>query len=79
MVKEVLHDFDRKMKSSLEHFRKELSRLRTGRANLGIFEDIKVDYYGVADAGQPDRPDRHSRPEPDHGRPLRSDPSGSDR
>lgn len=47
MVKDVLLDLDRKMKASLEHFRKELSRLRTGRANLGIFEDIKVDYYGV--------------------------------
>jgi ribosome recycling factor len=47
MVKDCLRDFDRKMKLSLDHFRKELSRLRTGRANLGIFEDIKVDYYGV--------------------------------
>jgi len=47
MVKDVLLDCDRKMKASLEHFRKELSRLRTGRANLGVFEDIKVDYYGV--------------------------------
>ena len=47
MVKDALHDLDRKMKASLDHFRKELSRLRTGRANLGIFEDIKVDYYGV--------------------------------
>jgi ribosome recycling factor len=47
MVKGVLSELDRKMKASLEHFRKELSRLRTGRANLGIFEDIKVDYYGV--------------------------------
>jgi len=47
MVKDVLRDLDRKMKVSLDHFRKELSRLRTGRANLGIFEDIKVDYYGV--------------------------------
>lgn len=47
MVKDVLQDCDRKMKASMEHFRKELSRLRTGRANLGVFEDIKVDYYGV--------------------------------
>jgi len=47
MVKDVLKDLEKKMKASLEHFRKELSRLRTGRANLGIFEDIKVDYYGV--------------------------------
>ncbi len=48
MVRDVLKDLEKKMKGSLEHFRKELSRLRTGRANLGIFEDIKVDYYGVA-------------------------------
>jgi ribosome recycling factor len=48
MVKDVLRDLEKKMKTSLEHFRKDLSKLRTGRANLGIFEDIKVDYYGVA-------------------------------
>ena len=47
MVKDVLKDLERKMKASLDHFRKELGKVRTGRANLGIFEDIKVDYYGV--------------------------------
>jgi ribosome recycling factor len=47
MVKDVLRDLEKKMKASLEHFRKTLSKMRTGRANLGIFEDIKVDYYGV--------------------------------
>jgi len=34
------------MKVSLDHFRKELSKLRTGRASLSLFEDVKVDYYG---------------------------------
>ena len=48
MVKDVLKDLEKKMKASLDHFRKELAKVRTGRANLGIFEDIKVDYYGVA-------------------------------
>jgi len=47
MVKDVLRDLEKKMKASLDHFRKDLSKLRTGRANLSIFEDIKVDYYGV--------------------------------
>ncbi len=47
MVKDVLRELDKKMKTSLEHFRKELGKLRTGRANLSIFEDIKVEYYGV--------------------------------
>lgn len=48
MVKDVLKDLEKKMKTSLDHFRKELGRVRTGRANLGIFEDIKVDYYGAS-------------------------------
>lgn len=61
MVKEILRDLEKKMKISLEHFRKDLSKLRTGRANLSIFEDIKVEYYGtptpinqVATLGIPD-------------------------
>lgn len=47
MVKEELRSLEQKMKGSVEHFRKDLSRLRTGRANIGIFEDIKVEYYGT--------------------------------
>ncbi len=46
MVREELKELEQKMKVSVEHFRKELSRLRTGRANIGIFEEIKVEYYG---------------------------------
>ena len=47
MVKDVLRDLEKRMKTSLEHFRKDLGKLRTGRANISIFEDIKVEYYGV--------------------------------
>ena len=47
MIKDVLKDVEKRVKVSMEHFRKELSKLRTGRANLSIFEDIKVDYYGT--------------------------------
>lgn len=61
MVKDELRDLEKRMKVSAEHFRKNLSRLRTGRANIGLFEDIKVDYYGsltplnqVATLGVPD-------------------------
>lgn len=61
MVKETLRELEKKMKTSLEHFRKDLSKLRTGRANLNIFEDIKINYYGtltpvnqVANLGIPD-------------------------
>ena len=47
MVKDVLNDTAKKMKTSTEHFRKALGMLRTGRANINIFEEIKVSYYGV--------------------------------
>jgi ribosome recycling factor len=47
MVKEVLRELEKKMKVSVEHFRKDLAKLRTGRANINIFEDIKIDYYGT--------------------------------
>ncbi len=46
MVKDILKDLEKDMKVSVEHFRKDLSKLRTGRASISIFEDIKVDYYG---------------------------------
>ncbi|MFW6137384.1 MAG: ribosome recycling factor [Candidatus Aminicenantaceae bacterium] len=49
------------MKNSVEHFRKSLGKLRSGRANINVFEDIRVDYYGsktpinqVATLGIPD-------------------------
>ncbi|MBP1767918.1 MAG: Ribosome-recycling factor [Candidatus Aminicenantes bacterium] len=47
MVKDVLRDLEAKMKVSADHFRKDLSKVRTGRANLSLFEDIKVEYYGT--------------------------------
>jgi ribosome recycling factor len=47
MVKEVLKELEKRMKVSLEHFRKDLSKLRTGRASISLFEDIKVEYYGT--------------------------------
>ena len=46
MVKDELIELEKKMKVSADHFRKDLSKLRSGRANLSLFEDIKVDYYG---------------------------------
>jgi ribosome recycling factor len=47
MVKDVLRALEGKMKVSADHFRKDLSKVRTGRANLSLFEDIKVEYYGT--------------------------------
>ncbi len=38
---------EEKMKKTIEHFEDELKKVRTGRPTTAIFEDIKVDYYGV--------------------------------
>ncbi len=46
MTDDVLNDFSARADQSLEALRRELSRLRTGRANLAMLDGIRVDYYG---------------------------------
>ena len=48
MLDDVYHEMDHKMDRSLAALRKELSRIRTGRATLALLEGIDVDYYGTA-------------------------------
>lgn len=47
MIDATLKELDGGFKKAIEAFEKELSRVRTGRANLAILEGIKVEYYGV--------------------------------
>ncbi len=47
MVKELMNDAQQRMEKSIEHLRKELSSVRTGRASLSLFDSVKVDYYGT--------------------------------
>lgn len=35
------------MQGSIEHFRKEASRIRSGKASPSMFAGVKVDYYGA--------------------------------
>jgi len=46
-MESVFKEAKKKMEASLEHFKKEISKLRTGRASAAIFEEIKVEYYGA--------------------------------
>jgi ribosome recycling factor len=39
-------DLEDKCKKTVEHFKKDLSHMRTGRASAALFEGIHVDYYG---------------------------------
>ena len=36
-----------KMDAAMEHLKRELGGLRTGRASLALLDNIKVDYYGT--------------------------------
>jgi ribosome recycling factor len=46
-VQRVYADLEKKMKTSLDAFRKELNSIRTGRASLTLLDGITVQYYGV--------------------------------
>ena len=46
-VNEILELVDESMKKSLEAFQRDLSRIRTGRANLSILDGVRVEYYGT--------------------------------
>jgi ribosome recycling factor len=35
------------MDASIQHLKKELARIRTGRASTSLLDDVKVDYYGT--------------------------------
>ena len=48
MLDDVYNEVDHKMERSLAALRKELSRIRTGRATLALLEGIDVDYYGTS-------------------------------
>ena len=43
----LFKDTSGKMGRSIEAFRKDLGKIRTGRASLSLLDGIKVDYYGT--------------------------------
>jgi ribosome recycling factor len=42
----IVKNADVKMRKSIESYKSEIAKLRTGRANPSILEHIRVDYYG---------------------------------
>jgi ribosome recycling factor len=47
MTDDVLKELGTGIEKAQEALRRELSKLRTGRANAGMLDGIKVDYYGT--------------------------------
>jgi len=46
VIDETLREADSKMAAAVEHTRAEFAKIRTGRANPGLINDLPVDYYG---------------------------------
>jgi len=47
-VAEIKKNVDQKMQRSIEAFKNDLAKIRTGRAHTGLLDHIQVDYYGSA-------------------------------
>lgn len=47
MYKDVISRGRAGMEKSIDALKKELSRIRTGRASTTLLDDVKVDYYGT--------------------------------
>ena len=47
MINELFVDVKDRMNKAVEHYRHEVSTIRTGRASINILDVVKVDYYGT--------------------------------
>ncbi len=47
MIAELKKNTEARMKKSLEAFKVDLAKVRTGRAHTGLLDHISVDYYGT--------------------------------
>jgi len=45
-VADIKKSVDQKMQKSIEAFKNDLAKIRTGRAHTGLLDHIQVDYYG---------------------------------
>jgi ribosome recycling factor len=46
--KDAIAQAKTRMEKAVEDFRRELSTVRTGRANVALLENVRVDYHGTA-------------------------------
>lgn len=47
MVNDIMKDLDGGIAKAHDSLKRELSKVRTGRANLALLDGVKVDYYGT--------------------------------
>ncbi len=46
MSQKIMKDAEARMQKSIDVFKEEIAKLRTGRAHPSLLEHIRVDYYG---------------------------------
>jgi ribosome recycling factor len=47
MINDISNDAEDGMKKAIDSFKRDLQKVRTGRANTAMLDGIKVDYYGT--------------------------------
>ncbi len=47
MIDDITKDTDEGMKKAVDSFKRDLQKVRTGRANTAMLDGVKVDYYGT--------------------------------
>src|SRR5476651_1658329 len=45
-MQKVIKDAELRMRKSIDSFKTEITKLRTGRANPSILDHVRIDYYG---------------------------------
>ena len=48
MPKEIINEMKEKMEKTVQHYKNELKGVRTGRASVSLFDNIRVDAYGTS-------------------------------
>jgi len=47
MINEITNDCEEGMKKAVDAFKRDLAKIRTGRASTSMLDGIRVDYYGT--------------------------------
>ncbi|WP_454780824.1 ribosome recycling factor [Legionella sp. WA2022007384] len=47
MINDIKQDSEKRMKKTIEVLQTDLTKIRTGRANVGLLDHVQVDYYGT--------------------------------
>ena len=48
MIDDVYSDAKTRMSETIDHYKRQFSTVRTGRASTGLVENLRVDYYGTS-------------------------------